>query len=294
MTDTKINWYPGHMARTRRLLGDQLSRIDLVIELCDARLPLSSRNPDLMRMTRGKKHILVLNKADLASAASTEVWLEAFREEGISVTAMNAGRIQAKELQHLIEKATEDLSRRARERGYLKTLKAMVVGVPNVGKSTFINRLNGKKIAQTGDRPGVTRNQQWIKVGQYLDVLDTPGLLWPRLDDQQAARRLSYLGTIRDDILNLDELTISLLDELMIRSPEQLMQRMHIEDGTVRGLALLDAACRGRGWLLKGNEMDYDRACRVILDEFREGKIGRITLEMPRISEAGEGAEKRE
>ena len=157
----------------------------------------------------------------------------------------------------------------------------MVVGVPNVGKSTYINRLHGGNIAKTGDRPGVTRNTQWIRITPYLELMDTPGLLWPRLDDQLAARRLSYLGTIKDDVLNLDSLAMSLLEDLADIVPQKMSERFHIEDTSLRGIELLDAVCRGRGFLLKGNEMDYDRCCSVVLDEFRGGKLGRITLEAP-------------
>ncbi len=277
----EINWYPGHMAKTRRLLSDQIGKADLIIELCDARLPYSSRNPDLDRMIQGKKRILLLNKADLADPEISRRWLHYFRGKGLNTALIQATGLKAKDALTAIEKATREIVEKAASRGIRKTVRAMVVGVPNVGKSTYINRLHGGNIAKTGDRPGVTRNTQWIRITPYLELMDTPGLLWPRLDDQLAARRLSYLGTIKDDVLNLDSLAMSLLEDLADIVPQKMSERFHIEDTSLRGIELLDAVCRGRGFLLKGNEMDYDRCCSVVLDEFRGGKLGRITLEAP-------------
>ncbi len=277
----EINWYPGHMAKTRRLLSDQIGKADLIIELCDARLPYSSRNPDLDRMIQGKKRILLLNKADLADPELSSRWLHYFRGKGLNTALIQATGLKAKDALTAIEKATSEIIEKAASRGIRKTVRAMVVGVPNVGKSTYINRLHGGNIAKTGDRPGVTRNTQWIRITPYLELMDTPGLLWPRLDDQLAARRLSYLGTIKDDVLNLDSLAMSLLEDLADIVPQKMSERFHIEDTSLRGIELLDAVCRGRGFLLKGNEMDYDRCCSVVLDEFRGGKLGRITLEAP-------------
>ena len=276
-----INWYPGHMAKTRRQLSEMISRVDLMIELCDARLPYSSRNPDLDRMCRGKNRILLLNKADLADPALTSRWLSYFRNRGIEAAAIQAKQLKNKEAIAAIERSTQKAVQQAAARGIRKTVRAMVVGVPNVGKSTYINQLHGGHIAQTGDRPGVTRSTQWIRVTPYLEIMDTPGLLWPRLDDQTAARRLSYLGTIRDEVLNLDDLALSLLNDLADSVPDRLMERFHVQDPDLRGPELMDAVCRGRGFLLRGNEYDYDRCCSVVLDEFREGKLGRITLEIP-------------
>ena len=276
-----INWYPGHMAKTRRQLSEMISRVDLMIELCDARLPYSSRNPDLDRMCRGKNRILLLNKADLADPALTSRWLSYFRSRGIEAAAIQAKQLKNKEAIAAIERSTQKAVQQAAARGIRKTVRAMVVGVPNVGKSTYINQLHGGHIAQTGDRPGVTRSTQWIRVTPYLEIMDTPGLLWPRLDDQTAARRLSYLGTIRDEVLNLNNLALSLLNDLADSFPDRLMERFHVQDPDLRGPELMDAVCRGRGFLLRGNEYDYDRCCSVVLDEFREGKLGRITLEIP-------------
>ncbi|MFR4291660.1 MAG: ribosome biogenesis GTPase YlqF [Christensenellales bacterium] len=189
-----INWYPGHMAKAKRLLADQLSRVDVVVELCDARLPYSSRNPDLDKLLAGKKRVLLLNKADLADPAATSAWLNYFRAQGIDAAPYSASTGKAKDALAVIDRAAKEAVERAAQKGIRKTVKAMVVGVPNVGKSTFTNKLHGGNIAKTGDRPGVTRANQWVRITPYLDLLDTPGLLWPRLDDQLAARRLCYIG----------------------------------------------------------------------------------------------------
>ncbi len=281
-----INWYPGHMAKTKRLLAEQISRVDLIIELCDARLPFSSRNPDLDRMTGNRKRILLMNKADLADPSASALWLKRFREQGLHTALIQAKNLKQKDALAAIENETREAVEKASLKGVRKTVRAMVAGVPNVGKSTYINRLRGAAVAKTGDRPGVTRSSQWVRVSPYLELLDTPGLLWPRLDDQTAAKRLCYLGTVRDEILNLDDLTLSLLNDIAEMKPESLRERFRVEDVSLRGLPLMDAVCRGRGFLAKGGEYDYDRCCAVVLDEFRGGKLGRITLEMPERKES--------
>ena len=278
-----INWFPGHMAKTRRLLQEQLRRVDLVIELCDARLPHSSRNPELGRMTSGKKRILFLNKADLADPALTKSWIAYFRHAGEEAFAVSASSLRTKETAGMIENATKEMVEKANARGIRKTVRAMVIGVPNVGKSTLINRLKGSAVAKTGDRPGITKSNQWVRISPYLELLDTPGMLWPRLDDQEAAMRLCWIGSVKDDIVDLSRLTISLLENLKKYAPETLQSRFHLNDITSEGVDLLDSICRGRGWLLKGNRYDYDRCFSVVLDEFRSGKLGRISLETPDI-----------
>lgn len=274
------------MAKTKRLLSDQLRRIDLVIELCDARIPHSSRNPEIARLAAGKKRIILLNKADLAEPGHTSQWVSTIRKEGYEAYAIDSMRLKTKEIFGLIQRQTEELVEKSLAKGVRRTIKVMVLGVPNVGKSTFINQIRGKGIAQTGDRPGVTKSNQWIQITPYLTLLDTPGLLWPRLDDQLAARRLCYIGSIRDDITDPNDLAVSLLEDLIVHAPSSVCERFHISDSSLKGIDLLDAACKGRGWLLKGNQYDYDRASRIILDEFRSGKMGRITLERPMETEA--------
>ena len=274
-----INWYPGHMAKAKRLLSEQIRKIDLVLELCDARLPFSSRNPVLRQLAAGKKRIVLLNKADLADPAETARWLNCFRQDGTEAYAVDSTKLKSKELIQIIQRSTKETVDKALARGIRKTVKVMVLGVPNVGKSTLINSLRGKSIAQTGDRPGVTKSNQWIRISPYLELMDTPGMLWPRLDDQQAAKRLCYIGSLKDDIADPGMLALSLLEELTEICPEAVKTRFHIGDAELKGMELMDAVCRGRGWLLKGNEYDYDRAARLVLDEFRGGKLGRVTLE---------------
>lgn len=276
-----INWYPGHMARTKRILTEQLRKMDLIVELCDARLPYSSRNPEIEQLSAGRKKILFLNKADLANPEATAQWLRLFRKKGTDVYAIDSKTLKSKEIIQMMEKATRDIVDKALERGIRKSVKVMILGVPNVGKSTLINRLRGRGIAQTGDRPGVTKSNQWVRINPYLELLDTPGLLWPRLDDQQAARRLCYIGSVKDEVSDPIMLAISLLEELEKVSPAAMMNRFHLDSCEWTGAALLDEVCKGRGWLLKGNQYDYERAASVVLDEFRGGKLGRITLELP-------------
>lgn len=280
-----INWYPGHMAKAKRLLAQQLGRVDVVIELCDARLPHASRNPDLDKLISGKKRVLLLNKADLADPQATSQWLNEFRRQGLDVASYNASAGKAKDAMAVIERAARETVERAAQRGIKKTVKAMVVGVPNVGKSTFTNKLHGGSIAKTGDRPGVTRSNQWVRINPYLELMDSPGLLWPRLDDQVAARRLCYIGTVKDDVVDLPMLTIHLLQDMLQVKPEAVLERFRFNDATLRGEELLEAVCKGRGFLMKGGVCDYDRCCSVVLDEFRAGKLGRITLELPRKQE---------
>ena len=274
-----IQWYPGHMAKAKRLLSEQLVKVDLVVELCDARLPLSSRNPALDEMIRHKRRVLLLCKADLAQPDKTQQWLAYFQKQGIDAMAYDKSPQKTKQARQLIEYAARDLLERNQRRGIQKTLRAMVVGVPNVGKSTFINRLYGGSITKTGDRPGVTKSNQWVKVSPYLEVLDTPGMLWPKLNDQRAATRLAYIGTIKDAVYDQYELCAILLRDLLNVMKQETVARYKIKNPSAEKYELLDEVCRGRGFLMRGGEYDYDRCCAVILDEFREGKVGKITLE---------------
>ena len=267
------------MAKAKRLLADQLRRVDVVIELCDARLPHASRNPDLDKLLAGKKRVLLLNKSDLADANATKAWLKYFREQDIDATPYQSIGGKTKDALTAIERAAKETVERAAEKGMRKTVRCMVVGVPNVGKSTFTNRLHGGNIAKTGDRPGVTRSNQWVRITPYLELLDTPGLLWPKLDDQDDARALAFVGTINDQIMDYQMLAVRLLEHLMQDKPEATMQRFKIKDAQARDVELLNEACRGRGWLMPGGVLDTDRGASVILDEFRGGKIGRVTLQ---------------
>ena len=280
-----INWYPGHMAKAKRQLSDQVAKADVIVELCDARLPRSSRNPDLKGIIRMKKHLLIMQKSDLADEEETARWLGYFRARGLKAAAIDVNK-QYKQVLRMIQAEAQERIDRAKERGVNKTVRAIVVGVPNVGKSTLINRLYGSAVREVSDRPGVTRANQWVRVSPYLEILDTPGLLWPRLDDQKAALRLSYIAAVRDDVQDVYALAISLLDDMMEIKPEAVTARFKVSDSALRGQALLDAACLGRGFLLRGGEPDEERGCRVVLEEFRSGKLGRITLESAPEAEA--------
>lgn len=277
-----INWYPGHMAKSRRMLIEQMRAVDAVVELCDARAPYATRNPDLDALCKGKQRILILNKADLAEERLTRQWMEHFKAQGLDAVKFNANGGKAKEVLAPIQRATQAEVDRMKARGVNKTVRLMVIGIPNVGKSTFINRLYGSAVTKASDRPGVTRSKQWVKVGSYLELLDTPGMLWPKLSDQQVAQELAFLGSVRDQILDGEELAGALLLRLMEAAPEQTMARFKIrlEEGqelTPEGL--MDLACRGRGWLLSGARPDTARGAALVLDEFRSGKVGRITLD---------------
>ncbi len=280
MPNDRINWYPGHMARSRRLLQDQLRAVDAVIELCDARAPQATRNPDLQKLTRDKTRILVLNKADLADDNQTARWLERFRREGLVAMRFNSNGGKVKEILGHIEAASKPALERYAARGVRKTIRFMVIGIPNVGKSTFINRLHGSAIVKAGDRPGVTRANQWVKIGPFLEILDTPGMLPPRMDDQEGARLLACLGSIRDEIMDTEDLAGGLMALLYDLNPAALSARYKLPEGCdAAPHALLEAACKGRGWLLSGGRYDTDRAAALVLDEFRAGKIGKITIE---------------
>ena len=277
----QINWYPGHMAKSRRLLQDQLRAVDAVIELCDARAPLATRNPDLEKLTRGKARILILNKADLADDRETARWVEYFRSQNLSAMRFNSNGGKTKEILARIQEATRPAVERAAARGVKKTVRLMIIGIPNVGKSTFINRIHGSGIAKASDRPGVTRSNQWVKIGPYLELLDTPGMLPPRMDDQDSARLLAYLGSIRDQIMNTEELAGQLLMHLQSINPAAVAARFKLPEGEIYDdpQLALEAACRGRGWLISGGRPDVDRAAALVLDEFRAGKAGKITIE---------------
>lgn len=279
----EINWYPGHMAKSKRLLIGQLKLVDAIIELCDARAPIATRNPDLNAMTAGKSRILVLNKADLANDVQTKNWLNYFRSTGQTALKFNSNGGSTRELLRAIEDMVRPKVERMKARGANKTVRLMVIGIPNVGKSSFINRLYGANIAKAQDRPGVTRSNQWVKVGPYLELLDTPGLLWPKLENQKYARILAFLGSIRDQIMDTEALAGELLKQLLTIDQRSITERFKLPESIPRDTpieTLLVLACQGRGWLLSGGRFDTERAAALVLDEFRAGKVGKITLEL--------------
>lgn len=274
-----IQWYPGHMAKARRMLLESLKQIDVVVELIDARAPISTRNPDFDDLFNQKKRVVILNKSDLADATSTKRWIAYYQAQNIQTIAFVAlNNAAKKQAVSSIESAAEEKVIRMRQKGVLKVIRAMVVGIPNVGKSTFINRIAGSTRAQVGDKPGVTKGKQWVKITPYLELMDTPGLLWPKLENKEQALNLAYLGSIKDDIMDVEELAELLLSKLMHLCPQALMARYtKLSDER----PWLEGVCLSRGFLLSGGVLDTERAARIVLDEFRGGKIANVTLEQP-------------
>ncbi len=276
----EIQWYPGHMAKAKRKLIEELRRVDVVVELLDARAPRATRNPDFARLCAGKARVVLLNKSDLANDAITQGWLAHFRAKGLSADAVAAtGGSARKRAVALIERAAAPQVARMADKGVKKVVRAMIVGIPNVGKSTLINRVAGARTAAVGDRPGVTRSDQWVKITPYLELLDTPGMLWPKLDDQKDALHLAFLGSIRDEILDEEHLATRMLAELQSIAPAQLAARYAAILPDTPETELLTALAKCRGFLLPGGVADTERAARIALDEFRAGRLGRVSLE---------------
>ncbi|MBE5926764.1 MAG: ribosome biogenesis GTPase YlqF [Lachnospiraceae bacterium] len=275
-----INWYPGHMTKAKRMMQEDIKLVDLVIELVDARIPLSSRNPDIDTIGKNKSRLILLNKSDLADERYNDKWVKFFEEQGAYVVKINArSGAGIKQINSVIEKACKAKIERDRARGIKnRPVRAMVVGIPNVGKSTFINSYAGKACAKTGNKPGVTKGKQWIKLNKNLELLDTPGILWPKFEDQMVGLRLALIGSINDNILNIEELAVELLKFLHLNYEGIIANRYGIEENE-DALINLENIARVRGCLLKGNELDYSKASFILLDEFRNGKIGKITLE---------------
>ncbi len=277
-----INWYPGHMAKTRRMLADNLKMIDVVVEVIDARAPLASRNPDFDDLFAGKARVVLLNKSDLADGNSTKRWISFYNRHGIEASGVSATGGSAKKIvTALIEKAAKPRVDAMKAKGVNKVVRCMIVGIPNVGKSTLINRMAGESRAEVGDRPGVTRGKQWVRISPYLELMDTPGMLWPKLEDQELAKHLAFLGSIKDEIMDSEELATDLLVLLQQMVPAPLTERFSKLAADTPREELLNAVCRSRGFLLRGGELDTERASHVALDEFRAGKIARVTLEQP-------------
>ncbi len=282
MEGNPINWYPGHMAKAKRMLEENLKLIDVVIELVDARAPQSTRNPDFDTLFRGKSRVLLLNKSDLADPASNKRWIGYYKRQGIEADGVTASAQNAKTTAiRLIERATAERVKRFEEKGVKKTIRVLIAGIPNVGKSTLINRIAGEKRAQTGDKPGVTKGKQWVKITPHLELLDSPGLLWPKLGDETIGKHLAFLGSINDEILNTETLAEQLLSTLRTLCPDALYERYKkLAEDSPEGSLLIGVA-KSRGFILKGGVYDTERAARIALDEFRAGKIARVTLEQP-------------
>ncbi len=280
-------WYPGHMTKARRMMQENIGLVDLVIELADARIPLSSRNPDIDSLCGNKARILLMTKADMADPARTALFQKYFEDKGFMVIAMDARTRKANEkIKAYVEKACAAKRERDKRRGIVgRPLRAMVVGIPNVGKSTFINSFAGKASAKTGNKPGVTRGKQWIRLNKNLELLDTPGILWPKFEDRQVGVNLALTGAIRQELLEEQELSLELLDFLQREYPSLLTGRYAPEDEIwelpMDNAQLLTKIALARNLLKAGGEADYQRASKLVLDDFRNGKTGRISLEMP-------------
>ena len=318
----QIQWYPGHMTKAKRAMKEDIKLIDLVIELVDARVPLGSRNPDIDELAKGKGRIVLLNKADLADDGCTERWIAWFKEQGIHALRINArSGMGMKQIQPLVQEACKEKIERDRRRGIKnRPVRTMVVGIPNVGKSTFINSFAGKACAKTGNKPGVTKGNQWIRLSKTLELLDTPGILWPKFEDPNVGLCLAFIGSINDEILDKEELAVELIKNMSGRYGKRLEERYGVtldqaaagsgenakEDAdnvadvtsndkpkkggdsekTKKAWEILHEIAKARSCLLKGNELDTKKAAGFLLDDFRSGKLGRVTLEVPEVSES--------
>ena len=277
-----FQWYPGHMTKARRMMQENIKLIDLVIELVDARIPLSSRNPDIDELGRQKSRLILLNKADLAENKWNDAWIEYFKDKGylaVKVNSKKGGGI--KNIQSVIQEACKEKIERDRKRGILnRPVRAMVVGIPNVGKSTFINTLAGKACAKTGNKPGVTKGKQWIRLNKGVELLDTPGILWPKFEDQQVGMKLALIGSIKDEILNTEELAAEFLKFMQQHYPGIIAGKYNIEEsGDV--YEVLNRIAESRHCIVRGNELDVEKAAALLMDDFRSGRLGELTLEYP-------------
>ena len=288
----QFQWYPGHMTKARRAMQEDIKLVDMVIELVDARIPQSSRNPDIDTLSRGKARVIVLNKADLADEGRNKEWASFYQSQGCHVLMLDSRvRSSVKKVQDIIAQAGKEKMERDRRRGIRnRPIRAMVAGIPNVGKSTFINTIAGKSAAKTGNKPGVTRGNQWIKLNKSVELLDTPGILWPKFEDQAVGLRLALIGSIRDDIMNVTELACELILFLERRYPGVLEERYQLEEAVCRDLkeasVRLERIARFRHCLAKGGAYDLDKAAALVMDDFRSGRLGKITLEFPEREQA--------
>lgn len=284
-----IQWFPGHMTKARRQIQEKLKLIDVVIELLDARLPMSSRNPMIDEILQGKPRLIVLNKADLADPGVTKQWLEVFKQEGHLAVAVDAYSGQGiKEIPVLAKELLKEKLEKQRAKGMNpRAVRALIVGIPNVGKSTLINRLAGRNIAATGDRPGVTKGQQWIKVGTDMELLDTPGILWPKFEDQNVGYRLAVTGAIREEILNVEDIAFFGVKYLVKYYWEPFSSRFELKeqpenpDNPDEIVAVMEAVGRKRGCIVSGGRVDLEKASGILLRELRAGKLGRYSMEAP-------------
>ena len=278
-----INWFPGHMKKTQREIGENLKLVDAVIEIRDARIPRSSANPDIDKIVGDKPRIILLNKCDLAEKATTNLWIKELTSKNVRVLEVNClNGIGIKGIKPQLLDLLKEKHDRLRAKGLVRIMtRVMVVGIPNCGKSTFINKMAKNTTAKTGDRPGVTKNKQWIKTSLDIELLDTPGVLWPRFEDEKTALNLAFTGAIKDEVMDIEELALKLVERLQTYYPQRLKERYKIEEIFENPLETLDAIAIKRGAIMKGKEIDYNRIAVILLDEFRGGVIGNVTLERP-------------
>ena len=278
----QFQWYPGHMTKAKRAMQEDIKLIDVIIELVDSRVPFGSKNPDIDTLANGKSRILLMNKYDLADKAVSDKWTKYYEEKGYFVATVNSknGR-GVKAVNDVIQKACKEKIERDRKRGILKRpIRAMIVGIPNVGKSTFINSFAGKACAKTGNKPGVTKGKQWIRLNKNVELLDTPGILWPKFEDQQVGLNLAFIGSIKDELYNIYELSLLLLDYLIKNYPDAVADFYEIENSDSNN-ELLERIAIKRGCIKSGAEYDLDKAAKCLVDDFRNGRIGKISLEIP-------------
>ena len=292
-----IQWYPGHMTKTRRMIAEQLKNVDAVCEILDARIPISSRNPDIDAICADKPRLIVLNRADQADPAQNRAWGEYFRKKGYAVLETDAktGR-GVNQFSSVTQEVLKEQISKWREKGQVgRPVRAMVVGVPNVGKSTFINQVAKRKSAKAGNRPGVTRGKQWVSVDAGLELLDTPGILWPKFEDETTGIHLAFTGAVKDEIMDLETLACHLIELLARRYPQALAERYKLEaDPGLPGWELLELCGKKRGFRISGGEVDTERMAKVLLDEYRSGKLGNLTFETPQDLESREAAHGRD
>lgn len=278
----QFQWYPGHMTKAKRMMQENIKLIDIVIELVDARIPFGSRNPDIDQLAQNKSRLILLNKTDLADSRKTELWEQYFKEQGFFVGKVNSQKgTGVKAVQGIVMEACKDKIERDRKRGIKnRPIRAMIAGIPNVGKSTFINSLVGKACTKTGNKPGVTKGKQWIKLNKNIELLDTPGILWPKFEDQTVGLHLALIGSIKEEILNREEMAMELIPFLVKEYPGILAGRYQVDEYS-NTLKILEQIAANRNCKEKGNQLDYEKAAHILLEEYRNGKLGKITLEVP-------------
>ena len=273
-------WYPGHMTKARRMMEENIKLIDLVIEVVDARIPMSSRNPDIDNLAKNKARLILLNKSDLSDERLNQQWIDYFAQKGVLCLKLNSrSGAGIKQMNSAIERACHEKIERDKKKGIMnRPVRAMVVGIPNVGKSTFINAYAGRACAKTGNKPGVTKGKQWIRLNKNVELLDTPGILWPKFEDQQVGLRLAFIGSIKDEIMNLEERAAELISFMQDAYPGVLAEKYTINEKQ-NSYSVLEAIAESRHCLVRGNELDTAKAAGMLLDDFRNGRLGRITLE---------------